>query len=395
MSRILIHSNAPWVPTGYGLQTRNLVKGLKDLGHEVAVSAFAGLGGADVTWDDTLVMPGGQMGFGVDVIIPHMERYNPDLTITLMDLWKLEALGASLRRYNVAAWLPVDCTPMSRRDLNTLIMSQVKPIAMSQFGLRQINNEMFKGVKDLQGESQFPAPHYAPHMIDMASDFTIMPDRDVWRSELGLADNFVVGICAANKDTIRKAFPEQFYAFSLLRKKVPNAVLLVHSTVRNVSGLDLGRLAESFDIAEHVRFTDQYDQDAGLFSVEMMRRWYNALDVLMLCSYGEGFGVPAIEAQACGTPVVASNNSALSELTDVRDQVQCDNFWNFIHEAWWARPRPESIVRRLLNAHNRVSSHKPADIMDMYNRNDVRANVIEYDTVNVMKRWASIVEDLT
>src|SRR6185503_18210188 len=147
MSRILIHSNAPWVPTGYGLQTRNLVRGLKDLGHEVAVSAFAGLGGADVTWEDTLVMPGGQMGFGVDMIIPHMERYNPDLTITLMDLWKLEALGSSLRRYNVAAWLPVDCTPMSRRDLNTLIMSQVKPIAMSRFGLRQINNEMFKGVK--------------------------------------------------------------------------------------------------------------------------------------------------------------------------------------------------------------------------------------------------------
>jgi hypothetical protein len=335
------------------------------------------------------------MGFGVDVIIPHMERYNPDLTITLMDLWKLEALGPALRRYNVAAWLPIDCTPMGRRDLATLISTQVKPIAMSQFGLRQINQERFKTRTVLDEQGLFPAPHYAPHMIDMTNDFTIMQDRDVWRDELGLTGKFTVGICAANKDTIRKAFPEQFYAFSLLRKKYPDSVLLVHSTVQNVSGLDLGRLAESFGIAEHVRFTSQYELDAGLFTTEMMRRWYNALDVLMLCSYGEGFGVPAIEAQACGTPVVASGNSALVELTDVRDQVQCDDFWNFIHEAWWARPRPESILRRLIRVHDRVASQKPGDPMEIYNREAVRVNVEDYDTVNVMKRWASIVEDLT
>lgn len=393
MSRILIHSNAPWVPSGYGIQTRNLVQGLKDLGHEVAVSAFAGLGGADITWNDTLVMPSGQMAFGVDVLIPHMERYNPDLTITLMDLWKLEPLGAALRKYNVAAWLPVDCTPLSRRDLNTLIATQVKPIAMSQFGLRQINHERFKPhpTKELE---LFPPAHYAPHMIDMVSDFTIMPDRDVWRSELRLSDQFVVGICAANKDTIRKAFPEQFQAFSMLRKKYPNSTLLVHSTVQSVSGLDLGRLADSFGITDNIRFTNQYDLDSGLFTAEMMRRWYNALDALMMCSYGEGFGVPAIEAQACGTPVVASGNSALVELTDVRDQVQCDSFWNFVHEASWGRPRPESILRRLLHIHDRATSRKAADAMDMYDRNKTRESVMRYDTSFVMELWASIVKEL-
>lgn len=394
MSRILIHSNAPWVPTGYGIQTRNLLRGLKELGHEVAVSAFAGLGGADVTWEDTLVMPGGQMAFGVDVIVPHMERYNPDLTITLMDVWKLEALGPSLRKYNVAAWLPVDCTPLSRRDVNTLTETRVHPIAMSKFGLRQINAERF-APHPTQEIELFPPAHYAPHMIDMVNDFTIMPDRAEFREELGLQDSFVVGMCAANKDTIRKGFPEQFSAFSTLRKKIPNAVLLVHATAQSVSGLDLHRLAHSFGITEHVRFTDQYSLDSGLFDDQMMRRWYNALDVLMLCSYGEGFGVPAIEARACGTPVVASNNSALTELTDVRDQVQCDNFWNFIHEAWWGRPRPESIVRRLLNIHNRVSSQRAGDPMDAYNRGKEREAVLMYDTGTVMNQWASIVEDLT
>lgn len=393
MSRILIHSNAPWVPTGYGLQTRNLVHALKCLGHTVAVSAFAGLGGADITWEDTLVMPGGQMAFGVDVLIPHIERFQPDLTITLMDLWKLEALGQALRAYNIAAWLPVDCMPMSRRDLGALLSTQVVPIAMSQFGLRELRAVRVPGL--VPDKQPFPTPKYAPHMVDMYGDFTIMDDRDVFRSELELNDKFVVGMCAANKDTIRKAFPEQFHAFSLLHKKHPESVLLVHSTVQNVSGLDLYRLAESMGIADAVRFSDTYTLDSGLFTVEMMRRWYNALDVLMLCSYGEGFGVPAIEAQACGTPVVASNNSALTELTDVRDQVQCDPFWNFIHEAWWARPRPEAIVRRLLNVHNRATTRRPADAMDMFDRQATRKRVLEYDIATVTNLWQSIVEELT
>lgn len=384
MSRILIHSNAPWIPTGYGLQTRYLMAGLKKLGHEVAVSAFSGLSGADITWENSLIMPSGQMAFGVDVLIPHMERFQPDLTITLMDLWKLEHLGGALRNYNVAAWLPVDCTPLSRRDLNTLISTQAKPIAMSAFGLRQINDVL----ETEFGPGHFPEPRYVPHMVDMQDDFYPMLDREDFRAELGMAGKFVVGMCAANKDAIRKAFPEQFYAFSLLRKKYPESVLLVHAAAQSVNGLDLGRLAMDMGIAEHVRFTDQYALDAGQFSTEMMRRWYNALDTLMLCSYGEGFGIPTIEAQACGTPVVASNNSALSELTDVRNQVQCHRFWNHIHQAWWFRPEPESIARRLMKLHDRTAAQRHGD------REQNRDSVSMYDSRNVMELWKTTVEEL-
>jgi hypothetical protein len=41
---------------------------------------------------------------------------------------------------------------------------------------------------------------------------------------------------------------------------------------------------------------------------------YTAMDVLLAPSHGEGFCVPLIEAQACGTPVVASNATAQPEL---------------------------------------------------------------------------------
>lgn len=42
--------------------------------------------------------------------------------------------------------------------------------------------------------------------------------------------------------------------------------------------------------------------------------WYNAASLLVIPSFYEGFGMPALEAMACGTPVVAANNSSLPEV---------------------------------------------------------------------------------
>jgi len=41
---------------------------------------------------------------------------------------------------------------------------------------------------------------------------------------------------------------------------------------------------------------------------------YNAADVFVTLSKSEGFGIPVAESMACGTPVVASNMSALPEV---------------------------------------------------------------------------------
>ena len=334
MSRILIHSNAPWVPSGYGKQTAHLVRTLQSPGHEVVVSAFCGLTGSPIDWQGTTVLPSGQYEYGVDVLPSHLQFVKPDLTILLMDIWKLGPIGEQLAGHNVAAWVPVDCTPLSRLDGQFLKQFGVRPIAMSRFGEEQLAEAGLR-------------PLYAPHVVDRQIFQPLEADKRAdYREQMGIDGRFVIGICAANNDATRKGFPEQFAAFQQFHAKHPEAMLWVHSIPKAARGLDLQRLAAEMGI-DHtaMRWTDVYPQVAGMFDDSLMADWYGVLDVLSACSYAEAFGVPLIEAQACGTPVITTRGSAMMETKGSGWSVIGERYWNPVHGAWWTRPRIDAITR--------------------------------------------------
>lgn len=373
MSRILIHSNAPWVPSGYGKQCAHLVRTLQKLGHEVVVSAFCGLTGAPIEWQGTTVLPSGMYEFGVDVLIPHMDTVEPDLTIALMDVWKLGPIAEQLQGRNVAAWVPVDCTPLSRLDNAFFQTSGVRPIAMSRHGEQQL---LDAGLN----------PLYAPHVVDREIFKPLTPeDREKYREAMGVADNFVIGLCAANNDSTRKGFAEQFEAFRAFHKAHPEARLWVHSIARSARGLDLQRMAHEIGmVPESVRFTDTYPQVSGMFDDSLLADWYGVLDVLSACSYAEAFGVPLIEARACGTPVITTAGSAMAENAGEGWTVAGERFWNHVHGAWWTRPQAARIARRYENARTHAGGKREA----------ARAGTYGFDAARQDEHWRGIVGQL-
>ncbi len=120
-----------------------------------------------------------------------------------------------------------------------------------------------------------------------------------------------------NRTTLLKAFAE-------LRRRGVAQKLVVAGQRAWKYGADF-HLAEELGLKGHVVFT-------GYVPPEEMPALYNAADAFAFPSLYEGFGLPVLEAMACGVPVVTSNVSSLPEvagdaalLVDPRDPAAlCD-----------------------------------------------------------------------
>jgi glycosyltransferase involved in cell wall biosynthesis len=102
----------------------------------------------------------------------------------------------------------------------------------------------------------------------------------------------------------RKNLPTLVRALSALRARGFDACLL---QVGGVPGHDLRAAIEESGLRDRVRFLGAV-RDADLIAL------YSAADVFVFPSLYEGFGLPVLEAMACGTPVVASNAASLPEV---------------------------------------------------------------------------------
>lgn len=350
--KILIHSNAPWVGTGYGRQTRLLIPRLLADGHEVIVSAITGLHGGEIEWagrdagdadQPVRVLPAGQYAFGVDTLPAYIADEKPDLVLTIMDCRMLGSIAGVLQGAPLACWVPSDTTPLSAPERAFLEASRAVPIAMTRYGAQLLHDAGWHDVA------------YIPHAVDTVAysnvhDDPAQPGLEE-RRRLGIPeDAFVVGMVAANTDAVRKAFPEQFEAFRRFRASNAKAHLCVHTVANSASGWNLEELALEMGIVGDVSFSQPLPQLTGRIDDAHMATLYRAFDVLSLCSYGEGFGVPLIEALSCGTPVVTTDAGAMREILTgggghaAGFLVSSQPFWNPVHKAWWARPDIDAIT---------------------------------------------------
>ena len=365
--RILWWSNAGWNNSGYGVETALFVPRIAGLGHEITIGAPFTFGGSPLNWEGFTTLPCNRDPAGNDIIVASYEYAKSDLLITLCDPFGLLKCSEELSQLNTAMIFPVDCVPLGEGDVKVLRDSQATPIAMSRFGEQVL-------------KSEGADPLYCPHGVD--TDVFRPGDPASYRASVpGVGPGtFLIGLCAMNRDKNRKGLSEQLYAFSRFHARHPDSHLALHTAP--LGGANLPGMAARLGIGAAVSFPDGYSYDMGLITREQMATWYNGLDILSLCSYGEGFGLPLIEAQACGIPVVTTDASAMSELCGAGWLVSGTPFWAPGHESWWKRPDADDIEQAYEAAWQAREDGKMPALKE-----SARAFALNYDIDRVFQQY--------
>jgi len=151
-------------------------------------------------------------------------------------------------------------------------------------------------------EEKITVIHEAAHPL-----FTPVTNVDALRrvrERHHLPENFILFVSTVEP---RKNLPTLLRAFRRLRDHYKSDAVLAIAGNRGWLFEEVDRVVNELELAEAVRFL------GGVPNEELVYL-YNAAKLFVLPSFYEGFGLPPLEAMACGTPVIASNVSSLPEV---------------------------------------------------------------------------------
>jgi glycosyltransferase involved in cell wall biosynthesis len=125
------------------------------------------------------------------------------------------------------------------------------------------------------------------------------------RKKYDLPDDFVMAIGAADPRKNTEALVDAYRLLPrVLRKRYPLVVMWTHLSLAD----GLRRRAERHGLNGQVHFREL------TASNREMALLYNSASLFVFPSRYEGFGLPPLEAMACGLPVIAANNSSIPEV---------------------------------------------------------------------------------
>ena len=212
-----------------------------------------------------------------------------------------------------------------------------------------------------------------PHGVD-TEVFMPAADRKLMSREAGAPVAISLGA-----NSIRKRFDLLLSCHRLILKRFPDARLIIKTDAEVKSaGFDLPRMLHNEGIGSTVEIVTDNLTSEALVSL------YNRADIYIHTSEWEGFGIPVIEAMACGLPVVTHEVQGPGEIVPYVDRLGVES--KEVHDGGTilAHVEPESIA-------NVVATllHDPAEMADL-SKEGLSAVKNTYDIRLVAKRWVEL-----
>lgn len=316
--KILILSVSPYVNTGYGLISKNLIDTLKELGHEVRLLAYYGNKYRD-NYNGVDIYPTYGNSYGNQSCYAHCLTWKPDLFLTTFDLFVLDS--DFLKRIKemgikTSSLLMVDASPYQNQ--NTQALQEVDyPIIVTRWAREQLP-------KDIRDRCT-----YIP--LQLHQDYTPFDKKaaklkynEFMGGEILNEDSKLVTVVSANvgDQQNRKNFYAIIYGWQkyLEMNEDINTYLHLHTDVRGISskGIDLKTMMMVAKYtgkqASTVIFPNQMAYLNNEITTQQLNTIYNASDIYLNPSQGEGFGLPVSESIASGCQPLVTDFGAAKEI---------------------------------------------------------------------------------
>ncbi len=310
--KVLAYCDSPTCATGFGTVSRNIFEALQKTGrYQIDILGIN-------YWGDPHGLPyriwptginGDKDPYGrrkVAGMIPQMEY---DILFLLQDTFILNFMPQLLphlksqgKSFKSICYFPIDGTPKTEWIENVNHADYL--VAYSQFGADAAKAAM-PVCKELQ---------IIPHGANV-NDFRPLPEGDVRKFRQQYfgkhADKFIV--TNLNRNQHRKDIPRTLAAFKKFREEVPESILYLHMASKD-QGWNLLEVCKSFGFSttDDIIFPENFGPNQG-YPREVVNMIYNASDLVVSTTLGEGWGLSWVEAMATKTPVLMPNNTAMTE----------------------------------------------------------------------------------
>jgi D-inositol-3-phosphate glycosyltransferase len=142
-------------------------------------------------------------------------------------------------------------------------------------------------------------------------------DKPTARKHIGIENGHRIILYVGRIEPL-KGIDGLLYTMKIMIKQNPNinaCLLIVGGDISQISEIPsaelqrLNSIREFFGLKQWVKFVGRQTQ-------KELPYYYNASDLVVMPSHYESFGMTALEAMACGTPVIMTNVTGISNLLD-------------------------------------------------------------------------------